>query len=143
MDDIVGLALCLVVAAATWGIFVKAGRAGWLALVPFYDVVVLFQIAGRPAWHALVLMGLLVARVLVDALLAFSGGEMIVSFVLVLGAAGLWFSVCVALAARFDRGVPFAIGMMIVPFVFYPVLAFGPAQYDGESSEVRETLGLT
>lgn len=36
-----------------WKLFVKAGEAGWAAIVPFYNQYVLLKIAGRPAWWLL------------------------------------------------------------------------------------------
>jgi hypothetical protein len=37
----------------------------------------------------------------------------------------------VALAAKFGKGVGFAIGLIFLPFIFYPILGFGDAQYSG------------
>lgn len=33
-----------------WKIFEKAGKEGWLALIPFYNIIVFCEIVGRPAW---------------------------------------------------------------------------------------------
>ena len=35
--------------------FTKAGQAGWKSLIPIYNFWVLFQIAGKPGWYALLL----------------------------------------------------------------------------------------
>lgn len=37
--------------------------------------------------------------------------------------------VFVDLARAFGKGVGFAIGMLLLPFIFLPILAFGGAQY--------------
>jgi hypothetical protein len=37
--------------------------------------------------------------------------------------------VCIALAERFGKGVGFAIGLVLLPFIFIPVLGFGDATY--------------
>jgi Family of unknown function (DUF5684) len=37
----------------------------------------------------------------------------------------------VDIAKRFGRGVGFAIGMIFLRFIFWPILAFGSAQYQG------------
>jgi hypothetical protein len=34
-----------------------------------------------------------------------------------------------ALAGRFGKGVGFVVGMIFLPFIFYPILGFGPAEY--------------
>ena len=39
--------------AASWKIFIKAGRPGWAVLIPIYNLVVYLQIVGRPAWWIL------------------------------------------------------------------------------------------
>ena len=36
--------------AGQWKVFEKAGQPGWAAIVPFYNMYVLTQICGRPAW---------------------------------------------------------------------------------------------
>lgn len=44
----VGGALALVIEiAAMWKVFVKAGQPGWAAIIPVFNLVVLFKIAGR------------------------------------------------------------------------------------------------
>jgi hypothetical protein len=37
----------------------------------------------------------------------------------------------VDIAKHFGKGVGFAIGLIILPIIFYPVLGFGSAQYQG------------
>src|SRR3569623_1058031 len=44
-----GSALCL------WRVLSKAGRPGWAAWVPFYNLEVLVKIVGKPAWWAVML----------------------------------------------------------------------------------------
>lgn len=36
-----------------WKLFVKAGRPGWEAIVPFYNVWIMLKLTGRPAWWLL------------------------------------------------------------------------------------------
>lgn len=36
--------------AGYWKMFVKAGRPGWDAIIPFYNVYVLIKIAKQPGW---------------------------------------------------------------------------------------------
>lgn len=47
---IVFLAIFAVMIAAMWKVYVKAGQPGWACLVPIYNLYILTQIAGRPAW---------------------------------------------------------------------------------------------
>lgn len=49
------LAFCVVVLAAQWKIFTKAGKPGWTCIVPFYNVYKLFEIVGMNGWMFLLL----------------------------------------------------------------------------------------
>ena len=43
-------AFVIAVVAAFWRVFTKAGEPGWAVLVPFYNIIVLLKIIGRPWW---------------------------------------------------------------------------------------------
>lgn len=101
---IVALAATLIV--SLWHIFAKAGRPGWASLIPLYNVIVLLNLIGRPWWY--------------------------VVFVFIPGAnAVLAVILCFGAARSFGKGWPFALGMILLPFIFLPVLAFGSARYVG------------
>ncbi|HEY3326460.1 MAG TPA: DUF5684 domain-containing protein [Novimethylophilus sp.] len=101
---LIWLLVLAAVLAGMWKVFEKAGRQGWEAIVPIYNLYVLTLIVGQPWW--LVILSLIpIVGILVMAFLAFK------------------------LAERFGQGIPFAIGMIFLPFVFYPLLGFGDAQY--------------
>src|ERR1051326_4433149 len=53
---IVYLAVIVLLVAAMWKIFVKAGKPGWAAIVPIYNLIVLLEIAGRPLWWFLLML---------------------------------------------------------------------------------------
>lgn len=103
---IVELALLVLIIAALWRIFTKAGQPGWAALIPIYNAYVLLQVAGKPGWWLLLLLIPIVNIVIGIITLA-------------------------ALAAKFGKGVGFVIGLILLPIVFYPILAFGSAPYNG------------
>ncbi len=98
------LAVIVVVLASVWKVYTKAGKPGWAALVPFYNVYVLLEIAGKPGWW-LVLMLIPIINI-------------IVAIVTVL-----------ALATRFEKSGGFAAGLILLPFIFYPILGFGDSKY--------------
>ena len=102
---IVYLAVLVLLVAAMWKIFVKAGKPGWAAIIPIYNLIVLLEIAGRPLWWFLLML------------------IPLVNFV-------VFIIVAVDVARKFGKGVGFAIGMLILPFIFYPMLAWGDAQYN-------------
>jgi Family of unknown function (DUF5684) len=104
MGMIFTLAILVFMVATMWRIFTKAGKPGWAAIIPIYNVVVMLQIAGKPIWW---IIGLFIPFI-----------NLVVMILLT-----------VAIAKAFGKGVGFAIGMLLVGVVFYPILAFGSATY--------------
>lgn len=102
---LIGLIIGLIMIISLWKIFVKAGKPGWAAIIPIYNLIVLLEICGKPIWWFILFLIPLV--------------NIIVAIILTL-----------ALAAKFGKGVGFAIGLMILPIIFYPILGFGNAQYN-------------
>ena len=102
----VWLAVVLLIVAAMWKIFVKAGEPGWAAIVPIYNIIVMLKIAGKPAWWVVL---------------------MLIPFVNII----VMIIMLVAFAQSFGKGVGFALGMLFLPFIFYPMLAWGDARYQG------------
>jgi hypothetical protein len=103
---IIWMAAVVLMVAAAWALFAKAGQAGWKSLVPIYGAVVFMRIVGRPWWWVLwlcvPLLNLIPAVVL-----------------------------CWDLARVFGKGTGWAVGIALLGFVFVPMLAFGAAEYQG------------
>ena len=106
---IVYAAVILVMIAALWQVFTKAGEPGWAAIVPIYNIIVMLKIAGKPAWW-LVLM-----------LIPFV--NLVVAIIMV-----------VSLAKNFGKGTGFALGMLFLAPIFYPILAWGDAKYQPQAA---------
>ena len=49
------LVFCALIFVANWKIFTKAGKPGWASIIPFYNLYVLFEIAGMNGWLFLLL----------------------------------------------------------------------------------------
>jgi hypothetical protein len=109
---VVELALFVLLVAGMWKVFTKAGQPGWAAIIPIYNVIVLLQVAGRPIWWIILYL---------------------IPFVNIVIA----IIVNIDIAKRFGKGVGFAIGLVFLPFIFYPILGFGDAQYQGNRVEPR------
>ena len=92
--------------AAMWKVFDKAGQPGWAAIIPIYNYIVWLQIIGKPWWWVLLLIIPLVNIV----------------FVIIM---------YVELAKSFGKGTGFAIGLIFLSIVFFPILGFGDARYIG------------
>ena len=106
---IIWLAIVVLCIAAMWKVFTKAGKPGWAAIVPIYDVIVLLQIVGRPLWWIVLLLIPLVSLVIAIIL-------------------------CIDLAKSFGKGAGFGIGLLLLGFIFFPILGFGSARYVGPSA---------
>ena len=101
---IVYIAVIVFEIAALWQVFVKAGRPGWAAIIPFYNYYVLLKIVGRPGWW-LILYFIPIVNIIV------------------------WIIVAIDLAKSFAKSTAFAVGLIFLAFIFIPILGFGPATY--------------
>ncbi len=96
--------LSLLTVAGMWKIFEKAGKPGWTAIVPVYNLVIMLEITKRPVWWIL--------------LFFIPFANIVVGFILMY-----------ALARSFGKGIGYTIGLIFLPWVFYPMLGFGAASY--------------
>jgi Family of unknown function (DUF5684) len=105
MGVLVGELVIVVVAiAGYWKTFEKAGKPGWGAIIPIYNVILLLQIAGKPTWW-LVLFLIPIVNVVIAILMSLD------------------------VAKNFGKGPGFGIGLAFLGFIFYPILGFGDAVY--------------
>lgn len=114
---IIWLALAILMIASFWKIFTKAGKPGWASIIPFYNIYVMLQIAGKPGWWLILYFIPLV--------------NLIIGIIVI-----------VALAQSFGKGVGFAVGIIFLGIIFYPILAFGDARYlgpGGAAAPIPET----
>jgi hypothetical protein len=47
---LVSLVAGLITVIGVWKTFSKAGRPGWAAIIPIYNVITMLDIAGKPWW---------------------------------------------------------------------------------------------
>jgi hypothetical protein len=106
MYFLIYLLIVILMVASMWKIYEKAGVEGWKAIIPIYNLWVLAQIVGKPGW-----LGLLV----------------FIPYVGFIVAIYLYY----LLAKSFGKGALFTLGLVFLPFIFFPVLAFGDAEYKG------------
>lgn len=103
------LAFMILMIAACWKIFTKAGQPGWASIIPIYNWYILCKIVGRPGWWVILLLIPFV--------------NFIIGIIL-----------CIDLAKSFGKGVGFGIGLILLGVIFFPILGFGSAQYQGPAA---------
>lgn len=110
---LVVIALAVLILVARWKMFKKANVDGWEALIPIHSDVVELQLSGiKTYWYFL-------------NLIAICGiGPLVLLF---------WKSI--ALAKAFGKGTGFGVLMAFFPFVCYPILGFGKAEYVGPENK--------
>jgi hypothetical protein len=108
-SNLLSLAISVFFVACLWVVFAKAGEPGWQAIIPIWNSIVLLKIVGRPMWW-IILFLIPIVNIVVGIL------------------------VLVDLAKSFGHGVGFAIGLLLLSVIFYPILAFGSSQYLGPAA---------
>lgn len=109
---VIQLAVIIAVLAGAWKMFQKAGKPGWAAIIPIYNIIVILEICGRPIWWILL---------------------MLIPCVNIVVAIIMWIDV----AKSFGKSELFGIGLAFLGFIFIPILGFGSAQYVGPAAAGR------
>ena len=91
---------CLIIWVSWFKLFSKAGQAGWKALVPFFNLFILTKIVQKPVWWITIYLIIPVG----------------------------WIMAALQISKLFGKKVLYAVGLIFLPFVFYPMLAFGKSQ---------------
>ena len=87
-----------------WKIFEKADQPGWAAIIPIYNFVILMKIIDKPSWWAFL------------CIIPYFGLIWII-----------WSNNL--LVKRFGKTEAFTIGILLLPFIFLPILAFSESKY--------------
>jgi len=98
--SVIGLTV-LLVWMSWFRIFSKAGQSGWKALVPFFNIFIFTKIAKKPIWWIIIYLIIPIGYIL-SAL---------------------------EVSKLFGKKLVFSIGLILLPMVFFPLLAFGKAEY--------------
>jgi hypothetical protein len=101
---IISLAVAVFYIFVFWKIFEKAGLPGWGAIIPIYNVYLLIKVAKRPGWWLLLYLIPLV--------------DIVIGIIVIFD-----------IAKNFGKSTAFGFGLLFFSFIFYPILAFGNAEY--------------
>lgn len=106
ITDVVFLAVLVLMIAAQWVIFAKAGKPGWAAIIPIYSTIVLLQVVGRPVWwfilYFIPFVNIVIGLIVINDL-----------------------------SKSFGHKIGFTLGLIFLSIIFFPILAFGGSQYVG------------
>lgn len=93
--------------AAYWKVFAKAGRPGWGAIIPIYNIYLLVKVAGRPGWWVILYI-IPIVNIIIHLIVSLD------------------------VARNFGKGSGFGVvGLWLFSFVGFPILGFGSARYQG------------
>lgn len=107
---IVWLVIVIAVIAGTWKAFEKAGRPGWAAIIPIYNVYVMIKIGGNEWWWLILLF------------------IPLINFLAIL-------KISIDVAKAFGQGLGFGLGLGLLSFIFWPLLGFGDYEFQGVPGE--------
>ena len=146
---ILALIVCVLVVVAQWKVFTKAGKPGWMSIIPFLSTYVLGEISNADKRLTWGLIGSMVVNALAvflaritgigyDASLASSAADVEITgpFGAISSIAGIATFVLtiityIHLSQAFGHGGGYSAGLLLLPIVFFPMLAFGQDVYRG------------
>jgi hypothetical protein len=97
------MALAVLIIMSMWKIFTKAGEEGWASIIPVYSSIVFLKVIGKPMWWLALIL---------------------IPFVNIIGMFVWMISGSHALSKSFGKDVGFTLGLIFLPIIFYPILAF-------------------
>lgn len=142
LSGVIGiLMIAFIFFGGLWKIFSKAGRPGWGAFVPVYNIYLMVSISGLPTWFLTfffipILPVMFLFFPLETQIVILSKAQTIfpilkiLPFAFVLLAGYMW----IKLVSKYEKGVLFGFGCVFLPIIFIPILGFGKSKYTGNIS---------
>ena len=140
---IISLAFTALAIIAYWRTFVKAGEAGWKAIIPFYNAYTALKLFWKTSifWIGIglgvgIYIGGFMAGYGIGALMIYGGGGnaavMVIGFILAFGCGITAFVLEIMFLNRvskaFGHGAGFTVGLIFLNFIFILILAFGKSE---------------
>ena len=98
------IAFIIFIIASEWKTFEKAGQPCWASIIPVYNIYIMSKIGGVKNWWLIFIP--------------------IVNIYII-------FVIMIAIAKSFGKDTGFGIGLVLLGFIFFPILGFGDATYIG------------
>ena len=99
----ISIIISVIMIGSMWKIFEDAGIPGWQSIIPILNIVRILQIVDLSGWLILLMI------------IPYLGG--IIAFI-------LHIIITSKLSEKYGRSVLFTIGLILLPIIFYPILAF-------------------
>lgn len=103
---ILALAFVVFFIASMWKVFEKAGQPGWACIIPIYNLYIMTKIVGKPGWWVVMFI------------------IPIVNYIFLIWMYNL-------ISKSFGKDVGFTLGLIFLAPIFWPILGFGSATYQG------------
>ena len=113
---LLAIATGVVMIVSQWKVFKKAGKNGWEAIVPIYNTIVLLQIAKI---NPLFILTMLIPLV----------GGIAIAIVTIVA--------YIRLTQSFGKSGGYVAGLILLPIVFWPMLAFGKNTWDESKMDLN------
>lgn len=107
------LAILIFTFIYNYKLYKKAGRQGWEAFILIYNLIVKFEFLNIPMWFII--------------LLFIPGANVVIPII-----------VAINMARKFNKNSGFAVGLIFLPIIFYPILAFGKSEFDSSIKGIFE-----
>ena len=104
--NVISIAFAILELVAMWKLFEKAGKPGWAAIIPIYNIIVMLEIAGMEWWYIFLFLIPVV--------------NFIVAILIVL-----------RFVKAYGKGTGFGILAIFFSPIMYAIMAFGNSQYQG------------
>lgn len=130
------LIMYVLYAIGLWKMFTKAGEAGWKALIPFYNMYILFKIA----WQGSMFWWYLGLSVLSGALIGWGIGGMndmliYIGYAISIVTMVIWLVELYNVSLAYGHGLGYFIGLAFLQGLFTIIIGFGSSQYVGNRYE--------
>jgi hypothetical protein len=114
---LITLPFIILITVSMWKLYTKANKPGWAVIVPIYSTLVLLEIIRKPWWWLLLMM------------------IPLVNIVFVIWGTNLF-------VKSFGKDEGFTIGVLFLPYIFYPILAFNKStQYIYNNTNEMDYIG--
>lgn len=144
--NIASIAITVFTIVCMWKVFTKAGEGGWKILIPIYNVYIQFKIANAkkrfwacflltlaiPVILATMIEGIIYEMQMLGACIIDNDRAIRLLAILILALVGFVINVTVNFSMAKAFGLPgiFGLGLWLLPFIFYAIIAFsGSIQY--------------